>query len=66
MALTHSADFCIWLKTLLDNGKDVPTPEEVVLIRQRLSAVFIHEVDPAMGDATHQKVLNQIHRNGVH
>jgi hypothetical protein len=66
MTLMHSADFCIWLKTLLDNGKDVPTPEEVALIRQHLSEVFLHEIDPAMGDAAHQKALNQIHRNGVH
>jgi hypothetical protein len=26
--------------------------------------VFVHEIDPAMGDKTHQTKLNSIHSNG--
>jgi hypothetical protein len=56
-----AADFCIWLKPYLD-GRDGPlTQDEVLAIRQRLDSVFIHEIDPAMGDAAHQSALNKIH-----
>ncbi len=65
MPSTRTADFCIWLKSFLDRCKGARTPEEVAIIRQRLSEVFVHEIDPAMGDTAHQNSLNQIH-HGVH
>jgi hypothetical protein len=56
-----AADFCIWLKLFLD-GRDGPlTRDEIVAIRQNLGNVFIHEIDPGMGDAVHQSALREIH-----
>ena len=56
-----AVDFCIWLKGFL-NGHDGPlTRGEIMAIRQRLDNVFIHEIDPAMGDAAHQSALNEVH-----
>jgi hypothetical protein len=56
-------DFCLWLDSVLDER--ALTAEQTAAIRQRLSDVFLHEIDPAMGDDTHQDALNRIHR-GVH
>jgi hypothetical protein len=56
-----AANFCIWLKGFLD-GRDGPlTRDEIVAIRQHLENVFIHEIDPGMGDAAHQSALREIH-----
>jgi hypothetical protein len=56
-----AADFCIWLKRFL-GGCDGPlTRDEIVAIRQHLANVFIHEIDPRMGDAAHQSALREIH-----
>ena len=56
-----AADFCIWLKRFLD-GRDGPlTRDEIAAIRQRLNDVFIHEIDPGMGDEAHQSALREIH-----
>jgi hypothetical protein len=60
-----SADFCAWLRPLLGGGEGrALTPAETAAIRQRLSDVFLHEIDPAMGDAAHQAALHAIHRGG--
>lgn len=66
MTPTRAADFCIWLKSFLDDDKGVPTPEDAAMIRQRLSEVFVHEIDLEMGDARHQNMLNQIHSGLIH
>ena len=56
------SDFCIWLKSVLDGRKnDTLTTMEAALIRESLSKVFEHEIDPQMGDAEHQALLNKIH-----
>jgi hypothetical protein len=58
---TH--DFCIWLRQLLDTAEaQALTRAETAAIRQQLSDVFLHDIDPAMGDAAHQATLNRIHR----
>jgi hypothetical protein len=55
-------EFCIWLKSVLDARKsDALTAPETALIRERLSKVFRHEIDPEMGDEDHQALLNNIH-----
>lgn len=35
--------------------------EETAQIKKHLNMVFIHEIDPSMGDAAHQEKLNQAH-----
>jgi hypothetical protein len=60
-------DFCIWLKQFLDTRKaQALTPAETAVIRRQLSDVFMHDIDPAMGDARHQATLNRIHRGETH
>lgn len=55
-------DFCLWLKSLLANrAGDELTVKETVLIRESLSGVFRHEIDPQMGDDAHQALLNRLH-----
>ena len=57
-----SNDFCHWLhRYLLDCGPSPLTPSQIWTIRQRLSDVFCHEIDPLMGDAAHQALLQSIH-----
>ncbi|MDB5580044.1 MAG: hypothetical protein JWR80_5220 [Bradyrhizobium sp.] len=57
-----AAEFCIWLKILLDGRNGPLTRDEITAIRQRLGDVFIHEIDPAMGSAAHQRALNEVHK----
>lgn len=60
-----SGEFCCWLATFLDDRRNVSlTAEETETIRHRLSAVFLHEIDPEMGDKAHQALLNKIHSSG--
>jgi hypothetical protein len=56
------SDFCLWLKSVLSARESrAITPEETDLIRENLSTVFRHEIDPQMGDELHQALLNKIH-----
>jgi hypothetical protein len=59
---TH--DFCVWLRQFLGTG-DAPalSSAETAAIRQQLSEVFLHDIDPAMGDAAPNATLNRIHRD---
>jgi len=60
------SDFCIWLKSILDGrNSGALTPEETALIRENLSTVFRHDIDPQMGDDDHQAMLNKIHSSPV-
>jgi hypothetical protein len=34
---------------------------QVEVIKKHLDMVFVHEIDPAMGDQKHQDKLNSIH-----
>ena len=56
-----AADFCVWLKRFLSRREGSLTGGEIVAIRRRMEDVFIHEIDPGMGDAAHQSALNKIH-----
>jgi hypothetical protein len=59
-------DFCIWLREHLSTGDaQALTGAETAAMRQRLSQVFLHDIDPAMGDTAHQAMLNRIHRDGI-
>jgi hypothetical protein len=59
-----SRRFCLWLSALLPDGGHALTAEDTATIRRRLSDVFLHEIDPAMGDEAHQAGLNLIHQGG--
>lgn len=51
-------DFALWLDGFLDS-KDELTPVFVERVREKLNAVFIHEIDPSMPDPNGQ--LQRIH-----
>jgi hypothetical protein len=60
-------DFCIWLRQYLGEEKAQGlSASETAAIRQCLSGVFQHEIDPTMGDAAHQAMLNRIHGGTAH
>ena len=66
-----SRDFCFWLQGAIEFGlleKEDPRDEgifleseKIDLIKKHLNLVFKHEIDPSMGDASHQLKLNNIH-----
>lgn len=59
----QSRDFCFWLQGYFEiNGKDEGLSEEQVdMIKRHLSLVFVHEIDPSMGQQEQQDKLNKIH-----
>lgn len=68
-----SRDFIYWLQGFVELhpspdkewSKDWhPDAHQWKLITQHLSLVFKHEIDPEMGDAKQQEILNQIHTPG--
>ncbi len=56
--------FCLWLSEILPDDARALTAQEAATIRRRLADVFVHEIDPAMGDEAHQARLRGIHRGG--
>lgn len=61
-----SRDFCYWLQGYFevadaDNLGISMTDKQVQMIKNHLSLVFKHEIDPSMGDKNHQNELNKIH-----
>lgn len=65
-----SRDFCYWLQGYFEieqSGTSRPnlTEKQVETIRNHLSMVFKHEIDPSMGPQTHQDVLNLLHQQGM-
>ncbi len=68
----QSRDFCYWLQGFFEvasmTQNEAIKPEvcglsasQVSMIRNHLNLVFVHEIDPAMGDQAHQDKLNKIH-----
>lgn len=59
----QSRDFCYWLQGFFELSLEDQeiSAEQATLIRQHLSLVFKHEIDPSMGDQKHQDELNEIH-----
>ena len=58
-----SRDFCFWLQGYLElapAGQPM-SAEQVEAVRKHLALVFVHEIDPAMGDQKKQDELNKIH-----
>lgn len=68
----QSRDFCYWLQgffevqSMTSDDAQKPesrglTPAQVSMIRNHLNMVFIHEIDPSMGDKPHQDKLTAAH-----
>ncbi len=57
-----SRDFAYWLQGYFEisNPKTI-SEQETEMIKKHLNLVFKHEIDPSMGDAKHQQVLNEVH-----
>jgi hypothetical protein len=55
-------DFCFWLQGTFEVA-DVKKLDEkqTSIIKAHLNLVFVHEIDPSMGDEKHQEELNKIH-----
>lgn len=63
----QSRDFCYWLQGYFELAGDGPLSQaQATAVKQHLAMVFVHEIDPSMGDAKHQKALNDIHGQGQH
>jgi hypothetical protein len=57
-----SRDFCYWLQGFFELAEPVTlTPTRVQMIRNHLSMVFYHEIDPSFGGPKEQAVLNELH-----
>lgn len=57
-----SRDFCFWLQGVFEISKpDAFDMNQLAIIKKHLDLVFVHEIDPAMGDKAHQDKLNEVH-----
>ncbi len=59
----NSRDFCFWLQgffELTDSGNAL-SANQVEMIKRHLNLVFIHDIDPSMGNEAHQGKLNWVH-----
>lgn len=58
-----SRDFCYWLQGHfeLSAAQGGLTQEQADKIKNHLAMVFVHEIDPAAGEAAHQAKLNDLH-----
>jgi hypothetical protein len=62
-----SRDFCFWLQGFIEISEQDTTDasgitaDQLVCIRKHLDMVFVHEIDPSMGDKEHQDALNKLH-----
>ena len=60
----NAIDFCFWLQGYFEiHGKADVSPEQAELIKNHLSLVFKHEIDPLRESQTETPVqaLNHIH-----
>ena len=58
-----SRDFAFWLQGFFEvSNAETITQEQTEVIKNHLNLVFKHEIDPSMGDAEHQTILNQLHK----
>lgn len=61
-----SRDFCYWLQGYFEiageHSSDIAmSTAQVQTIQKHLNLVFAHEIDPSMGEQTHQNKLNSLH-----
>jgi hypothetical protein len=57
--------FCYWMQGFFEiGGVRAITEDEAKIIQAHLNMVFIHDIDPKMGNKEHQQLLNIAH-NGT-
>jgi hypothetical protein len=57
-----SRDFCYWLQGFFEvSGATILTASQTEAVKNHLSMVFKHEIDPSMGNQEHQNALNHLH-----
>ena len=57
-----SVGFAYWLQGFFElNNPSTINAVQTELIKRHLNLVFKHEIDPSMGDQSHQNELNKIH-----
>lgn len=64
----QSRDFCYWLQGYFEiegSERTALNPEKVDIIKKHLAMVFVHEIDPSMGEQKHQATLNTIHSSNL-
>jgi len=55
-------DFCYWLQGTFEVASlEELNKEQTQTVKNHLNLVFVHEIDPSMGDEKHQAKLNEIH-----
>ena len=61
-----SRDFCFWLQGYFElSGDQAIDQGQSNVIKQHLSMVFRHEIDPQMGNQAHQTDLDTIHAGAI-
>lgn len=57
-----SRDFCYWLQGFFElSGEAMLSADQNQKIRNHLSMVFKHEIDPSNGTAEHNRELSALH-----
>lgn len=57
-----SRDFAFWLQGFLEVGEPKELSErQLTTVKNHLNLVFLHEIDPSMGNKAHQQKLNNTH-----
>ena len=57
-----SRDFCYWLQGIFEVADpESLNAEATAKIKAHLAMVFVHEIDPSMGDSAHQAKLDEAH-----
>ncbi len=57
-----SRDFAFWLQGFFEvSGAAELTAPQTEMVKKHLALVFQHEIDPEMGDKSHQENLNATH-----
>lgn len=58
----QSRDFCYWLQGAIELGRVSSLDEgQMVTLRKHLDMVFVHEIDPSMGDEGHRADVRAAH-----
>jgi hypothetical protein len=61
-----SRDFAYWMQSLFEVAEMTTfNKKQTEIIKRHLAMVFVHEIDPSMGNEEHQGKLNSIHNPDV-
>jgi len=57
-----TVNFVYWLQGFLElSNENSISDKQLSIIKNHLNMVFAHDIDPKMGDAKHQQILNEFH-----